>query len=176
MGNHIYDMVISAIFYGFASSFYHLSGFIAVPLLIPESTRRKVNSIIFIFGDIYAIIGPLAGAFVLTWMGFQVVLFVDCITFLLSLLFLGYIAKKDIKSADNDNHVSPNITQPIRTETFPKWKLYGLISWFFISLIIGFQGSAAPTLIIGRYSGNSWALIAALIVAGFLLVSLKNNS
>ena len=62
LGNHIYAMAASAIFYGFASSFYHPLSFIAVPLLIPENTRREANSIISIFGDIYAIIGPLARA------------------------------------------------------------------------------------------------------------------
>lgn len=168
--NHIYAMAISAIFYGFASSFYHPSSFIAIPLLIRENARREANSIISIFGDIYAIIGPLAGASVVIWLGFQAVLFFDCITFLISLLFLVLIQNKNIAS----NHsVSETVAKnpSVKIESLPKWTIYGLISWFFISLIIGFKGSAAPTLIIGRYSGSSWALIAASIAAGSLLGS-----
>lgn len=174
--NTIFSMCLSALIYGFASSFFLPASFQIIPKITNDVNREKSNSILSILGDIYSIIGPLIGASLVIFLGFKYVLLIDSISFIIAILLytLIKIDKKtplDIeKNKENANENAQSLPSS-NLQPLPSWSIKGLNSWFFVYICLGFLGISAPTLIMQNHSESAWALIASFIAFGSLIAS-----
>ncbi len=176
--NNIYVMAASALLYGIAASFFNPSSFVAIPAIIPEEDRVEANALMSFAGDIYSVIGPLAGTSLVLWLGFPAVLLFDTFTFLVSLVLLFSIFLCNKRSCSGQP-IKPQVAVEVHSAQgvfhpkflLPQWTLWGLLSWFGISLLTGFIGVAGPTFIIANYSEVIWAVLAVCIALGSLLGS-----
>ncbi len=172
--NSILAMALSALLYGIASSYFLPANFQLIPKITDEKYREEANSVLSILGDIYSIVGPLTGASLIIFLGFEAVLLIDSISFLVAILLISLIkisppaSKPESSSSRKGQEQHPKLTL-----NFPSWALNGLKSWFFVSVAIGFLGVAAPAIVIQNHSEGSWAFIATSIAVGSLLGSVS---
>ncbi|NRB67649.1 MAG: MFS transporter [Vibrio sp.] len=170
--NTVIAMVISAFVYGLASSFYLPASFQLLPSITSAKSREQANSVLAILGDIYSIIGPLSGATLVLLLGFETVLMIDCITFLIAigLIYAIRLVPKSETSSEPaaQERKSDTSTPPV---PLPNWSINGLKSWFFVSICLGFLGVAGPAMVIANHSESDWAFVATCIAIGSLVGS-----
>ncbi len=169
--NTILAMSVSAFVYGLASSFYLPASFQMIPKITHSNSREQANSVLAILGDIYSIIGPLAGVSLVLFLGFEVVLLIDSVTFLIAIVLISIVTLTP--SADSNTAPAPQVEQdtplvPTPDVTLPAWSVNGLKSWFFVSVCLGFLGVAAPAMVIQNHSESAWAMVATCIAIGSL--------
>ncbi|CAH7072450.1 MFS transporter [Vibrio crassostreae] len=169
--NDIVAMAVSSFIYGIASSFFAPSSYRLIPVITLEKERERCNSILSAMGDVFGILGPLVGATIVIFLGFELVLLVDVITFGFALLMFSLMdLEKQVNSVGESETPKPDANSK-KMSMIPVWSENGIRSWFFASVCIGFMGSAGPFLIIQNHSEYSWALVATIVSVGSLLGS-----
>ena len=171
-------MLVSAFIYGIAFAVFGPSQFVTIPLITTEENRVQANSLLSMIGDSYGTIGPIFGATLVIFLGFNDVLAIDALTFFVAALLLMNLSSDCRSLAQNtDNGCAANAGNSIFTVgsifEFPLWVRCGMLSWFFISVAIGFMGAAGPTLVISNYSELNWALVATTMALGSLTGALS---
>lgn len=173
LGNSILLMSVSSFIYGVAASFNAPTQFVILPKIAKASELREANSILSALGDIFGIFGPIAGATLVLFLGFEFVLFLDALTFLLA-IFLVMFLRIPVSPASLNKEPAVANKANTRTEKLPRWTNVCFLSWFFCAFAIGLSGVAAPTLIISNYSPATWAAVAVAMAVGSLLGSLMS--
>ncbi len=170
-GPAIVAMAVSSAVYGIATSFFQPARFTAIPRIVPTQYHGQANAWLSILGDAFAISGPLAGSVVVLLLGFNAVLLIDAVGFLIGIILLAGVripASVEVRALSSDEEIVK--TERIRTN-LPRWVNMGLITWLFVALTIGLLGTAGPTLVIDRNSPQTWAVTAACMAVGSLLGS-----
>ncbi|EDK28758.1 MFS transporter [Vibrio sp. 10N.261.52.A1] len=172
--NTILAMVISAFVYGLGSSFYLPASFQLIPSITSVENREQANSILAILGDIYSIVGPLSGATLALLLGFEVVLIIDSITFLIAIgliYAIRLVPNSEATNEPNPEERKGKSSVRLTLKSLPDWSTNGLKSWFFVSICLGFLGVAGPAMVIANHSENGWAFVATCIAIGSLVGS-----
>ena len=170
-GPAIMAMAVSSAVYGIATSFFQPARFTAIPRIVPAKYHGQANAWLSILGDAFAIAGPLAGSVVVLLLGFNAVLLIDAVGFLIGIILLAGVripASVEVVVPSTDEKIVK--TERVRTN-LPRWVNMGLLTWLFVALTIGLLGTAGPTLVIERNSPQIWAVTAACMAVGSLLGS-----
>lgn len=170
-GPAIVAMAVSSAVYGIATSFFQPARFTAIPRIVPAEYHGQANAWLSILGDAFAIAGPLAGSVVVLLLGFNAVLLIDAVGFLIGIILLAGVripASVEVVAPSSDEEIVK--TEQVRTN-LPRWVNMGLVTWLFVALTIGLLGTAGPTLVIERNSPQTWAVTAACMAVGSLLGS-----
>jgi DHA3 family macrolide efflux protein-like MFS transporter len=96
----LYLMVISLLcFRGIMSSFHAPAAKAIIPLMVPHDQLDRMNGFNFLFLGVVNIIGPAIGAVLYELLNQQVnlIIWIDCITFLIAVIPLLYIQIPEIK-------------------------------------------------------------------------------
>lgn len=169
-GEAIAALSISSGIYGIALAFFQPARFTVIPRLIPAEHRGRVNAWLSVLGDVFAVTGPLIGSLVFLSLGFEAVLLIDSIGFL-----LGIVVLAGLRLSDTSSEPVPLAEAPIDTKRYrprlPPGINIGLLTWLFVALTIGLLGTAGPTLVIEQNSPATWAVTAAFMAAGSLVGS-----
>lgn len=163
----IVALSLSSAIYGIALAFFQPARFTVIPKLIPEEQRGRVNSWLSILGDVFAVSGPLVGSVVVLTLGFQAVLLIDAIGFLVGIALLSGI-RLAIPGSEENFSLAETEVSVVKRIKLPANINVGLLAWFFVALTIGFLGTAGPTLVIDLNSPEAWAVTAAFMAAGSL--------
>lgn len=177
-GYSIVALAVSSACYGLASSFFGPGRFSLISTIFTADERQKVNGSLSIIGDISFVIGPVVGTWLMVWQGFDVVLSLDALTFLIGIVLLLQFYRVAITSANAEEEGEPTekdttssqpaSAKPHRAHSLPRWVSAGMLTWFAVSLTIGYLGSAAPTFIMNRFNESSWGWIAMGMAIGSL--------
>ncbi|MDO4630990.1 MAG: MFS transporter [Corynebacterium sp.] len=171
--NLISAFMVSSFVYGVATAFFNPARFSLLSMLFSDAQRTKVNGFLSMLGDVLFVVGPLIGTALVFLIGFNNVLLIDAIAFLLSIVLIIYFWPiKAIEDSHIEEENGTKVEEDIKSSTaLPRWVNVGLVTWFISSLATGFLGSAAPTLVMARFSEESWGWIAAAGAIGSLLGS-----
>ncbi|ACL38386.1 major facilitator superfamily MFS_1 [Pseudarthrobacter chlorophenolicus A6] len=161
---------ISSGVYGIALAFFQPARFTVIPRLIPLEQRGRVNAWLSVLGDVFAISGPLLGSLVFLSLGFQAILLIDSIGFLVGIVVLAGLRLSRSPSQTTPEASASNGNKRIRAKLPPGINT-GLATWLFVALTIGLLGTAGPTLVIEQNSAATWAVTAAFMAAGSLVGS-----
>lgn len=160
---------LSSFVYGFAAAFFVPARFSAISTLGAPSEYQRINSTLSIVGDLSAILGPVLGSLAVVWLGFQNVLLIDGVSFLVAATILVPLRATRTESAstpaDDDDTPTP------RTGTMPAWFTPGLATWGVLALTIGIIGVAGPTQVMSRFDVTGWTITATALGVGSLLAS-----
>lgn len=165
----------SSAIYGIATAFFGPARFAAIPKIVPLADHGQANAWLSMFGDFFAITGPLVGSVIVLWFGFHAVLLMDALSFLIGIFLLARIkithteVSRDAMATEKNEH--PDTGQPADAVSLPPWVNTGLFTWLFVALTIGLMGIAGPTLVMDRNSVSIWAATATCMAIGSLVGS-----
>lgn len=174
LGYSIVALAISALLYGLATSFFAPGRFGLISTIFTADERQRVNGALSIIGDIFFVVGPVVGTWLMLWFGFDVVLLLDAATFVVGMILLSrFYGASTSEKEDSFSEASDAVThsREVRGDKLPYWVTAGLATWFAVSLTIGYLGSAAPTFIMNRFDESSWGWVAMGMAVGSLIGS-----
>ncbi|WP_116114824.1 MFS transporter [Austwickia chelonae] len=162
-------MSISSFIYGLAAAFFAPARFISLSKLSSGGRLNQVNSILSMVGDVSAILGPIIGSLAVVWLGFDRVLLLDGISFLIAFVLL--LPLKSLRVV-NDQDDSPEETvTPGHQTRMPQWFMSGLVAWGVLTVTIGVLGVAGPTEALSKFGVTGWATVSVFLGVGSLLAS-----
>lgn len=167
----IVAMATSASVYGTAAAFFEPARFTAIPRILPQEHHSQANSWLSIVADSFSVVGPLVGSTVVLVIGFEAVLAIDAVSFLIGIAWLMGASSYVSKRADEEPSSEKAMLARARRVTLPRWVNMGFITWLIVALSIGMLGTAGPTLVIGNNSATAWAVTAAGMAIGSLVGS-----
>lgn len=174
-GVTIAALAVSSGVYGIATAYFQPARFTAIPRIVPFEHHGHANAWLSIFSDVFAIAGPLAGSVIVLSIGFDAVLLIDAISFLIGIFLLASIkithADPAADAMASDDRELTDAGTPAGAVSLPHWVNVGLGTWLFVALTIGLLGVAGPTLVIDRNSVSIWAATAACMAIGSLVGS-----
>lgn len=100
-------LCLSSFVYGLAAAFFMPARFVSIAELSTESQRNTINSLLSMVGDTCAIVGPLVGGIAVVTLGFNWILCIDGITFLIAMMLLLPLARMTtlhVQDVDHEKH------------------------------------------------------------------------
>ena len=180
--NALAAMMVSAFAYGAATAFFNPARFGLISSLFSDQQRARVNGLLSMLGDVLFVAGPMIGTWAVLVLGFNAVLIIDAVTFLLGIAFIARFAGVRVDADTGDTEAQSDPDDPnsfaeaakaapqktVGIGALPRWALWGLASWFAIYLATGFLGVGAPTWVMSRFGEAAWGIVATAAAVGSL--------
>jgi len=183
-GLNIWHLCASASLYGIGTGFYIPAQIGLVPSLVPHARLRDANSMLSIATDVTLLAGPALSGLAMAKLGFQWILVIDCISFVVNGVCLGLLMltrRTWRRAPDPTQQIAHNIASEVPASflaslrllrSFP-WFSQGLMFWFVLSFGIGVVAVAGPVISVRSLGGVlGWALLSTCLAVGSLLGSL----
>ncbi|MFW9970615.1 MAG: MFS transporter [Candidatus Odinarchaeota archaeon] len=148
-----------------------------VPTMVPKEKLSRMNGLNFFFRSAIQIIGPIIGAILFSFLPFQIILWIDPITFIMAFIPLIIIKipkiKRDVKSFEKNSFLEDFKIGFQTLKSIPIVLMMLLISMFINFLTMPFN-ILMPYFIRYNHSGDpsNLAFIIAFMNGGMLLGAL----
>jgi DHA3 family macrolide efflux protein-like MFS transporter len=155
-----------------------------IPTMVPKENLSRINGINALFTSFVNVIGPLAGGFLLLIFTVEQALWIDVITFLISLVPLLLINIPRVRKLD-EKHEEESISDSFKDGLRIIKRISGLLSMMIAFMILNFlhqpQGILMALFVKSDHGGSvlDFSLVSMTLnigmLAGGLFTSLKKN-
>ncbi|WP_341357076.1 MFS transporter [Rossellomorea sp. y25] len=173
----LWHLVASALLYGAVSAFHSPASGGLIPQIVKKNQLQQANSLLSIVNSIFEIAGPAIAGILVVLVGFDVIFFIDAMTFFVSLLLMLMVLPKYKSETSVDNSYWQDLKEGIKVARSHTWIWKSLVTFSLLNFAVAAFNVLGPLALIDQLDGpKKWGLILTAASVGGLLGGLLSHN
>ncbi|WP_201714368.1 MFS transporter [Rossellomorea arthrocnemi] len=173
----LWHLVISALLYGAVSAFHSPASGGLIPQIAKENQLQQANSLLSIVNSILEIAGPAVAGILVVMVGFDIIFFIDAMTFFVSLILMLLVTPKYKLETTVDSSYWQDLKEGIHLAKNQTWIWKSLITFAMINFAVAAFNVLGPIALLGQLNGpKEWGMILTAASVGGLLGGLISHN